>query len=252
MKLNEQELDQMERYLENKLQGPDQREFKKRLETDSDFQAAFEEVNTMVTGIKYAGRNGIKKQIERLEQSLPEAQLHTEAKVVPINRFKSWSAAAAAVLLIAFGSWWLLIGNLDQSNLFESYYQPYANVEQATTRSTETLTTREQAYAAYDRGEYQQAIDLFAEITPANRRPVDNFYTAISHLAVDNPQSAELILERYTKNDDMVLQDQALWYLALAKLAIDKQEESRQILHRIVQNQSYHHQEAEALLSELN
>lgn len=251
MEIKEKDIDLIERYLEGNLQGTEAQEFESRVQSDLEFKNVLQEMETMVSGIKYTGRKNIMGHLQQLEETLPPLRQEREAKVVAMKRFRVW-AAAASILLVAVTAIWLLTPRqLDQGQLFTAYYQHYPNVESPTTRSVEEATVRELAYQAYDREEFQEAINQFEAIPDADSKSIDNFYLALSQLSTGNAVEAEGLLKDYILNGDEVMKGKAQWYLAMALLNQGELEETRELLQTIVGQQSYNFKKASSLLEEL-
>lgn len=251
MNTEEKDIDLIEKYLEGKLQGADYQEFKSRLAEDEEFNQSLMEMETMVSGIRYTGRQKVIQELKRLESGLPQPGQPAETKVLPIRRFKTW-AAAAAILLIAVTAMWLVTrGPVDQQELFISYYQPYPNLELPTTRSNESpISLKEQAYLAYDLGQYEQAVKYFDNLS-GERNDIDDFYWALSNMSNQQPEAAESLLKAYLEKGDSSMRGQAQWYLALAYLKQGKTNESQDLLTLIVETQSHNFKKASTLLEEL-
>ena len=252
MNIEEKDIDLIEQYLEGTLQGSDLEIFTHRVNEDQEFRSTLEEMETMVSGIRYSGRRKIKQELAQLESSLPTVEM-SSARVVPMHRRK-WFAAAASVLVIAMSAFWLLTQNQpDHQDLFNSYYTPYLNVVNPTLRAQQPdeIPMRDQAYQAYDRQEYQKAVDTFLSIPAGEQASEDQLYLGISYLSLQNTADARPILQKYVDEQEPFAV-QAQWYLALTHVAEDHPDLAIPLLEQVVAAQGFKAVEAQDLLEILN
>lgn len=252
MRIEEKDIDLIEKYLEGNLTGQDFQEFKQRLEEDSEFRESLEEMETIVSGIRYTGRRKIQHELDQLEANLPRLRQENETKVVAMRRTRTWAAAASVFLVAVTAFWFFNKSQIGDEQLFISYYQPYPNVESPTTRGETGLSLREQAYAAYDLEQYDEAADFFDDIDENEKKEIDKFYQALSYLSSQDPVMAEKMLTGYVKSGDEIMQGKARWYLALTKLQLGKTKESEEILKAIVTDETFNFKKADRLLKELH
>ena len=251
MEIKEKDIDLIERYLEGNLQDTEIQGFNDRLKSDQEFRMVLQEMETMVSGIKYTGRKNILSQLQQVEETLPQLRQEKEAKVVAMRRFRIW-AAAASVLLVAVTAIWLLTPNqLDQSQLFTAYYQHSPNVELPTTRTANEISPRESAYQAYDSEQFQEAITRFQAIPDSQTKPIDSFYLALSYLSSGDALQAENLLRAYIPASQEIMKAKAQWYLAMALLSQGEIEETKELMQTIVSQESYNYKKASSLLEEL-
>ncbi len=250
--IQEKDIDLIEKYLEGDLQGPESKAFQRRVQEDPEFKLILEEMETMVSGIRYTGRKKIQSDLQKLEESLPSLRQERETKVVAMRRFRIW-AAAASVLLVAVTAIWLFTGRqLNQDQLFTAYYQPYQNVESPTTRGETNQDVRKNAYMAYDQERFEEAVNLFGSIPAEESQPVDDFYEALSYLSLDQGTEAAALLVEFIDNGDDIMKERASWYLALAHLNQGKIDQCKEVLRIIVEEQTYNHPKASSLLEQLD
>ena len=253
MNIEEKDIDLIEQYLEGTLSEEDLRLFSNRISQDEEFRSTLEEMETMVSGIRYSGRRQVLNRLEELEANLPEVTLDSQKKIVPMYR-RTWFAAAASVLIIALSAVWMLTGNQpDHQDLFNSYYTPYLNVVNPTLRADQpnNIPVRDQAYQAYDRQEYQKAIDAFLSIPENEKAAEDQLYLGISYLSLQNSAAAVPVLEQYIGQQEQ-FSLQATWYLALAHVALDQPEKAIPLLTQVAVNEGFKAVEAKDLIKKLN
>jgi len=251
MNIEEKDIDLIEQYLEGTLKGSDLDTFNQRMEEDQEFRSSLEEMETMVSGIRYSGRRKVKQELETLEANLPEIALDQDTPVIPLFKRK-WFAAAASVLIIAISALWLFNPSDSHQDLFNSYYTPYLNVVNPTLRAEQptNIPLRDQAYQAYDRQEYQKAVDAFLSIPEHEQEVEDQLYLGISYLSLQNMQEAVTVLKTYVQEQEQ-FKLQAQWYLALAYIAQGESELAVPLLNQVSTERGFKAVEAQNLLQQL-
>jgi len=239
MNIEEKDIDLIEQYLEGTLKGSDLDTFNQRMEEDQEFRSSLEEMETMVSGIRYSGRRKVKQELETLEANLPEIALDQDTPVIPLFKRK-WFAAAASVLIIAISALWL-------PDYRWSLLSPQSAPQAAVTC---TPFLRDQAYQAYDRQEYQKAVDAFLSIPEHEQEVEDQLYLGISYLSLQNMQEAVTVLKTYVQEQEQ-FKLQAQWYLALAYIAQGESELAVPLLNQVSTERGFKAVEAQNLLQQL-
>lgn len=108
----EENIDLIERYLDNRLSAEELTEFEQRKIDDKKFNELVTEMNTLVQGIRFSEREKLRKELADLEAGLPEVETEVEAKtekskVIFLKR-RVFQMAVAASIVIAFGLFYVL------------------------------------------------------------------------------------------------------------------------------------------------
>ncbi|MCG8701408.1 MAG: hypothetical protein MI922_25375 [Bacteroidales bacterium] len=253
----EENIDLIERYLDNRLSAEELTEFEQRKIDDKKFNELVTEMNTLVQGIRFSEREKLRKELADLEAGLPEVETEVEAKtekskVIFLKR-RVFQMAVAASIVIAFGLFYVLRPTaLSGDDIFNEFYKPYPNIIHGVERSViPELTLEQKAYYNYEAGNYQEAIALFDEFLQENSN--DNyarFYKAVSYMGLGDyvqtiPQLEVLIAE------DIELINQAQWYLGLALVKTEQNEKATEVLTKLSQSTSSYASKAQQVLYKL-
>lgn len=111
MTLSEKDINLIDQYLKAKLTGSDLEEFKRRLETDKEFDDEVHLMSVIVKGIRSAGRKELKSQISAIDFDTVDSG----KKKISIGRISS--IAASIILLIGLGGWFLWQKNTRVQNI---------------------------------------------------------------------------------------------------------------------------------------
>lgn len=255
----EENIDLIERYLDNRLSAEELTEFEQRKKDDKKFNELVTEMNTLVQGIRFSEREKLREELADLEAGLPEveAKLKAETKVekgkVVFLKRRAFQMAVAASVVIAFGLFYVLRPTaMSGDDLFNEFYKPYPNIIHGVERSViPELTLEQKAYYNYEAGNYQEAINLFDEFLQENSN--DNyarFYKAVSYMGLGDytqtiPQLEVLIAE------DIELSNQAQWYLGLALVKTEQYEKATEVLTKLSQSTSSYAPKAQQVLDKL-
>ena len=160
----------------------------------------------------------------------------------------SWIKVAAAVVILASTS--IVYFSLsDRSSLdglllseLESPYRISTTLRNASTEKAN------QGYAAYNIGDYENALVMLKDVKSAQAiyvKGLSHLYRAEYPLAIEEFLDEGLVKSRF--------EEQSRWYLAVAYLKIRDMEKSREVLQFIVAKANhYKKREAEKLLDFLN
>ena len=236
--MKEFDIDRLKDYLSNNLSKEEKAEIENSLESDPEFKTQFEIHKSLLDGIEY-----------HFDKQLKESFNVHEAKSKK-RRLYQVMGVAASFLLVAVFSYQMLEVSRDDSEIFLKYYRPYYNVVDEPERNS-IPADGASAFQLYDKGEYGKAIaDLRNEvaINPYNHEA--SFYLGLSHLAVNQPDSALLYLD---KNSGQVsaFSEPAQWYLGLAYLKSGKIEMAKKIFTEISNKPGGYRDKAEAILGDL-
>jgi len=255
MNLKENDIVMIEKYLGGMMEGPERQAFDQRIKSDPEFQQWVAQMESMVSGIKYAGRKEMANRLAELEATLPEVELEETNPVVELKprKYRHWAAVAAGLAVVLISSLFLLNYNSGQTDqdLFSAYYEPYSG--DLSRSGTEDLNDkRERAYYAYGLGQYEVAIPLFEEIIGQEPSSKLRFYLGNAYLSQGEGLKAAKEFEEVLRDNDYPLQEQAQWYLALSYLNSRNVEMARASLQEIVQDQeSFYNQKAREVLDQI-
>jgi hypothetical protein len=158
-------------------------------------------------------------------------QEETVGKKINLNRWRWMKIAATLLLLISMG---ILVTYLSSSKspqqLYLEYYQPYPNlIDPLQKGEFEKNASLSQLYEMAD---YSQAEKM------APRDSLEAFYLALSHLSMNQFETAITELKPIADNASHRFQKAAQWYLALAYLQTEP-EKSLAVLSSISQSDNH-------------
>jgi tetratricopeptide (TPR) repeat protein len=241
-----EEQDIIEQYVNNTLSEQERNAFEQQLAQSEMLRAAVEEMALIREGIVRASRAQALHTLKELEATLPAI----EAPVVPLWR-NTWLQMAAGLSLLAVAVYLLWPRTQEPATLYAEYFEPYPNIIMPTVRGVlETDSTlKAQAYRAYDRQEYTQAISLFEQLREKDEAVL--LYLGNSYLALSQPQKALPLFEKVV-NEYEVFDEQAEWYLAVTYLKLEDREKATAALQKVVARESSYKTKAQQILKKLN
>lgn len=227
-------------YLEGKLTGSERQDVEQVIEAHE----MYKDVLEGFAQIQDTGR--LKSEIENLNADL-QNQYRAQRRALRIRRI---FYAAAVILLIAAPA--IYFGAPSQNEkIFAAYFEPYPNLTPIV-RGDGAADQFQSAMLAYERQDYQTALDLFSEIADADDRYASaQFYAALSNLALDNARDAIPRLQYVLNQGNSLYSDAVEWYLALAIIRNGNLSEGRDILDKLIAGGSSFENEARALRKEL-
>ncbi len=244
---NLKDIQQIEQYLEGDLSDQDMEDMEVRFLIDDQFREDFETMRTLVKGIKLSARKTtLRDKLLRLEKISSDRagdkkdpktiQKHI-AKVTGLRPRSSWvftglAVAASLLLLIS-----LLTGAFDQptppDQLFQQHFVVAANQGLQNSRNDQVDNPTILAYRAYDLKNYAQAADLFESIVDQSEyRLTDLFHLGNCYLILEKWDKAIQALKEVAEAE-VLLSENAKWYLALVYLRTGNTEEAKLLLQDV-------------------
>jgi hypothetical protein len=218
---------------------------------------------------RLAAENFFDENIETLEKPHKEAIIRplTVEKTAIVRKLSTyqWAAAAAVLLLIAAGLWFL---QPNKDALFNETYTAYFQAENtklnevfseiSATGFAADLVRNESlknALEAYKTKNYGLAKSLFQAHLRIYASDSDaQFYLAQTLMTLKEAQNAAILLENLSKNEGNRWQKDAQWYLTLNYLTMKEQREEALILLKNITNDttSPYQTKASEMLKKLN
>lgn len=219
------------KYIQGKLSESEQRAFEGNLTEQEREELAYE------LGV----RDGIVRKELRKKIAGFEEGNKTKRMINP-----TFISIAASIFLVASSVFYFTKG---EESLFDQYYSSYPNYELTTTRSEENLSNRGMAYAAYDAGDYEVAIEEFnkLEVLAAS----DYFFRGASYIQIKNLDAALADFKRVVEGEDVNYIDAALWYSALIHIKQGNKETAIPILQKLSTGRSEFASTSAELLAQL-
>lgn len=168
------EIEQIERYLSNRLSAQEEEAFNARLEKDTDFQKQFADYQTIFQGFKGLRRETFKTKLSKWNDENPLAETTvSEGKVVampPATKVFSIRrlAAAASILVLLCAGWWYLndsVSPLEQLVLREEMQlaMDFGEEKGGAETAAKELIVLKAAQAKFHQEQYNESKDLVAD-----------------------------------------------------------------------------------------
>jgi len=241
--MNEQDLELYEAYLDNSLDVEAKTDFEVRLKTDETFKTNFEGYKnaTFFLSEKFGGQE---EQIA-FEQNLENiSNAHFDKKPVTSVRTEIWKYAAAIVLLVSVGGYFLM----DKGHPQYADFATNPSIALVQRSSGDELSKK--AEDAFNNKHFDEATVYFNELLKedANNQEL-LLYRGIARIETDSYSAAYTDLDRVAKGAS-VYKNEALWYKALALLKQEKYDACKMVLVEIPATAD-EYEKAQKLLDEL-
>ena len=164
--------------------------------------------------------------------------------------YPKWLAAASIILLVGASYFFFPKGTETPQELFAEHFEPYRNVVHPIVRSSEQQDLKTAAFAAYEQGQYEEAIILFDELYENGQASYYLFYKANALIKLARAREAIPLLESHLKTQD-ILAEKSPWYLAMAYLKLEDKTNAKKWLEEVVKQQKYKAATAQELLGSL-
>lgn len=235
-------------FFNEQLDTTDRVAFEKRYANDPAFRAKVDEMEIEILAIRTHSRLELKGKFDQWN----ERNLQPETPIKSLKPYSWIGAAASVILIISVGLWTLLSPSSDE--LFTAYYQTYENYEITTTRNDpeHAKTPLENAFEAYDQGQYELAITRFGAITPNHPRfTATLFFQGISYVELERYSESITVFQQVVALNHQIYTDAAKWYEGLVWLKQKNKEKAKALLQELANGTGEYQESAQALLEAL-
>lgn len=248
MEEKEIDLELLERFIEGQLSNEENAAIEERLVNDPEFNALKEDFESMRDGVFAVGQKSLMTKISGWEEDLDNPLAGNErvaGRQISLNTYLKW-AAVLIVGAVGFLVWYSGNGQRNK-RVYNEYFTVYGNLIVPNVRGEDELTAEEEAFVAYDNGDYERAAGLFTKLPDYKAKEHLTFYKGLAHMANKEFEQAVLDLKEL-KGKSGDFRTQATWYLALCYLRLGDREEASKLLNELIQeNSSYKDRALEVL-----
>lgn len=241
-----------DRYIDERLEGKELEDFKKKLEGDLEFKKSLEEYMNLhnaaqemqvdketdqmskqdITKYGIEKRGSPDEEMSLFKKNIALAEidfLHSGVRGIKRNMLVQLSVAATVIAAIVITVFFFVRQNqLTNMDLFSDYYEPYMKSEKIfeIARSSDNFYYAVQVFEARD---YARAALLFMQLSDSSELQVyASFYAGITFMEMGKWEDALISLKDAVKLDDSQMTDVARWYLGLCFLRIDDSKAARE------------------------
>lgn len=259
MNPSETDITLIEKYFDAELSDAEISALTARLKTDENLKMMFDREKVLVDAIRYDGFQEDLRYLKDLDVTLQEQDeirndTEERGNVIPINSpVKKWYYLVAAGLVGVLIAAKILFTSYSESpdQLFEAYFTPYPNMFEPTVRGTGTVSTRSEAFQAYEQGNYQKAATLFNELIKSKKEPGVLLLLGNSNLILGHLDEAKQNFTTLNKDFDE-LDIQSKWYLSLCYLKSGDVERAKNMLRELGKTEISYATKAKELLEKVN
>lgn len=229
-------IDTIDNYLLNNLKANEKEAFENLMQKNIEVKKIFEQRKEMVEYIQLMAEQTKKKQIAAItvkEEDLifeDETDISQKRKITPY----AYLAMAASILFsigLAF-----VFSNNNQNNyiaLSKKYYKTYTVSQSRDAGHSDTREHKKQAIEAYNNKAYQKAIPLLASL---KNDPEMGLLTGIAYYETNQFENALQQFMSLLNKENILFQNEALWYAALSNLKLNQPVNAKAILQQIINN----------------
>lgn len=236
----------IEHYFSNVLSREERLEFNNRYEQDKTFKDEVDFLENLKVVSEGEDSQNFKSQLKGFEKEYQNTSetSNTKAWLKPL-------LAVAAILIIALSINFGRNRSVDETKLFDTYFEPSKNVTQPIIRSDGNENTLNDAFIAYNSSNYQEALTLFNNVYRDSKQSELLFYEGNALLALEKPKEAiEKFNQHLTFSDSLV--NRSHWYLALSYLKSKDSEKAKLELQALLNSgENFKKKEATSLIKKL-
>lgn len=237
--ISQEELEAIERYLDNTMEPSERDPFELKLKENLPFRNVFEETKALLVGIESAV---LEQQLKGFHEDMDNV-ISLPSKTKNKSRFAFISIAASIAIIM--GTFWFLNSSSSTDQIFAKHFTPDPGLP--TVMSATDNYDFYDAMVNYKQEEYDIAIKKWETILPT--KPANdtiNFYLGVSYLANGDAQKASQFFEKTMLTRSSIFIEDAYYFAALAQLKNNNVAKATELLNKSNTSQS------KALLKDLN
>lgn len=221
MELSDLDLQLLEAYLAGTLPEAERAAFSLKMETDSEFRQAVDQLLSVENTLEKLRRQQLRAYLREQEKQYRQRKQ---------QRVKIWMTGIAATLIVALAIWnvvnWLQSNNQDpapgtpaevEARLKEIAAAAFTHYAAPNNMSPEATPAQIDGMEAYKRKQYGRAIPLLKEEYGKSGNKQTLFFLGIAYVAEGRGAEAVETLES-CRNEPLIPQQENNWYLLLAYL----------------------------------
>lgn len=210
-----------EKYIQGKLSEAERKTFEESLSVQERLELATE--LGIQSGLEHGFRNELRTTVAGFEKR--------GSAVRRIN--PAYISIAASLFLVAS---LVLFFTREQTSVFDQYYEVYPNYEVTSLRGEVDSISRMTAYAAYDAGNFELAIEEFGKIDALSSP--EFFFRGVCYIQTKNYELALTDFDEVLSGDDKNYRAAAIWYSALIHLKQKNKEKAIPLLKKLSEGES--------------
>ena len=150
MKNYQQNIDQIEQYLEGELEGEGKKEFEESIANDKELANNVQNYTLLMDGIKYSGRRNLHERLKAWDANLPNAL--EDQKISSETKKIRWYYVAAAFAFFAVVSA-VFYASMDTGyeKIVAAHYQPYDHISSTFRGKEDSKNSSDEIFLNYDR-----------------------------------------------------------------------------------------------------
>lgn len=222
----------LQKYFSDELNGEEQQLFNTLKENNKEFIELLKEHEDMRAAFQILEDKEVSNFIKTIENKQ--------------NNKNTFLKIAAALTIFISGYYFLFYSN----NNYESYLEEYPNVHYPITRGA-AENNLYKAFSAYERKDYNLAIQQFDSLLTKNKTPEIQFYKAMALLNIDKKEKALAILQNLEKVT-FEYTEETLWYLSITNALLNNKTLAKAYLMKMdKKNMKFKQKDRKELLEKL-
>ena len=247
--------EEIEAYVLGNLSPEAKRTFEEKIEMNKELANDVRLEKAMKASLGDKSRNEFKKVLKEVihENRNNPTEQGAEKILFPSAESASlwprWAAAAAILILLGAGLWlWSGKSNDVGETLYAEHFESYPGY--TANRSEDYVQGMQEAMELYNAGAFDQAAQLFSELSPKHPNRSDvHLYAGVSYMEINDFPKSLKFLRKVGKKD--LLYDQAQWYKALVFIKNKEFVKAKPILKSLSTKSGNLGKKANELLKEL-
>lgn len=215
------QLEQIERYLQQQMSAEEQQAFVAKLSSDASLKQATDELRLLFVGVQEAA---LQQRLDQFHEGVTTTASTSTAKVVRMPASRKWAIAASLLIVVTVAAW-LFFTTGNKKDLYATYYQPDPGLISAMGNSDNY--TFDRAMVEYKTGNYTGAIKVWDSLlaTQPNSDTL-HYFLGSAYLANNETGKAMEQLQQVVDKPNSPFVYDANWYMGLALLKSGKPTES--------------------------
>lgn len=260
---NNEDIQIIEQYLENKLTPAESKDIEQRIANDTDFKNLFENYQKAIKSIKIFGHQQLKEKLKQIKPNRFQTE-RSELMSTYKNRYSAnkpvrfmllrVAAVFFGLLFLSLPVYYIAFHKSTSDRIYDNYFTPYNDIITEKGNAANAENSFNAAMFYYNNKKYVEANVIFSNIfKKASNNDTILFYYGISLFAEKKTIQAIGIFKKLKEDKSSIFNNYGMtdWYLALAYIKAKDKSNAKKILNELVNKNNDYSIKGQEILKKL-
>lgn len=245
---NEERTILIEKYLDGELQGENLKNFESRLQNDKEFAEDCYLQKVIRDALSDRDIIELREKLDKIKEDFKK-----EKQRIKLRKPVFLYSACAIIAILIVSSIFIFNKTYTHDELYEKYYTHYLAGMQTRGEEKDSVDLFVKALKAYDNNQYDEAINLFNQISDTSQADVitKEYFTGLSYMELKKYNEAIIHFSIISDEYQNAFHESIIWYLGLCYLKTNQNQLAIVQFSELINKDSIYKKQASELLDNL-